>query len=171
MTINPRDYDLRELRRMANPEEDALPASRGSAASRAGASPANQRAEQTPEQVDRFNQRRELLMLEAESLRAGTGTEKPYLERMPTTYAAEVVVFEWLDLLIDKAGFKATGDALSYYERIGWVTEGVKERLRTYMRGFSEVSSYDPDSTGPRELAMNDHVTSLVYIARLAAME
>jgi flagellar protein FlaE len=38
------------------------------------------------------------------------------------------------------------------------------------MRGFSEVESFDPDKPGPADLDVDDHVLSLVYIARLASV-
>lgn len=110
------------------------------------------------------------MRLEALAAGAGDSTEKPYLSELPKQYESEVTVFEWLDFLINKAGFRATGDALSYYVTIDWITQDVKEELRTYMRGFSEVESFDPDKPGPHELEKDDHTLSLVYIARLLSM-
>lgn len=46
---------------------------------------------------------RKLLHLDA----ATDGMERPYLPRIPDTPAAEYTVFEWLDFLTRKAGFKA----------------------------------------------------------------
>ncbi|NEU58887.1 FlaD/FlaE family flagellar protein [Halorussus sp. MSC15.2] len=153
------DYDLRELRRLADPnretpeefEDDAeLPAS--------------------PEEVLRHSERDELVRLQSQFSAAGVLPERPYLEALPNQYSTEVVVFEWLDLLINKAGFENTGNALEYYEEVGWITTRVRENLREYMRGFSEVDSFDPDKPGPADLDVDDHVLSLVYIARLASV-
>lgn len=160
MSTNLGDYDLRELHRLASPrgtdgeaDEDALP------------------VQLTPRDVLRLGQQRELLLQETMNLAAGQPTTKPYLEDLPDRYAAEVTVFEWLDVLINKAGFRNTGEALSFYVSVGWITEDVRERLRAYMHGFSQVEAFDPDDPGPLELGIEDHVLSLVYIARLAGMQ
>ncbi|WP_276280488.1 FlaD/FlaE family flagellar protein [Halorussus caseinilyticus] len=153
------DYDLRELRRLADPNREtpeefddgeALPA--------------------PPDEVLRHTERNELVQLQSQFSAAGALPERPYLDRLPDQYSTEVVVFEWLDFLINKAGFENTGNALQYYEEVGWITERVREELREYMRGFSEVESFDPDKPGPAALDVDDHVLSLVYIARLASV-
>ena len=154
------EYDLRELRRLADPnretpeefadEGETLPAA--------------------PDELLRHSERDELVRLQSQFSAAGALPEKPYLDRMPDQYSTEVVVFEWLDFLINKAGFENTGNALEYYAEVGWITEDVREDLREYMRGFSEVESFDPDMPGPADLDVDDHVLSLVYIARLASV-
>jgi len=160
MPPTPGDYDLRDLRRLADPNRETpdefedggeqLPAS--------------------PDDVLRHSQHEELVRLQSQFSTAGALPEKPYLDGLPDRYGAEVVVFEWLDFLINKAGFENTGNALEYYEEVGWLTERTREDLREYMRGFSEVESFDPDKPGPADLDVNDHVLSLVYIARLASV-
>lgn len=159
MPPTPGDYDLRDLRRLADPNRETpdefddgadLPAS--------------------PDDVLRHGQRDELVRLQGQFAAAGALPEKPYLRVLPDRYAAEVVVFEWLDFLINKAGFENTGNALEYYAEVEWITESVREDLREYMRGFSEVESFDPEKPGPADLDVDDHVLSLVYVARLASM-
>ncbi|WP_135829195.1 FlaD/FlaE family flagellar protein [Halorussus halobius] len=158
MPPTPGAYDLNDLRRLADPDrespaefEDAdLPAD--------------------PGEVLRHEQRDELVRLQSQLASVGALPERPYLEGLPDRYAAEVVVFEWLDLLINKAGFENTGNALEYYAEVDWITGSVREDLRNYMRGFSEVESFDPDKPGPADLDVDDHVTSLVYIARLSSI-
>lgn len=89
---------------------------------------------------------------------------KPYLTGLPDAYAAERLLFDWLEFLVLKGGFKRAMDALRYYHTVGWLTSEVEADLRDYLVGFSgEVSdteAYDID----------DHHLSLVYIARLASM-
>jgi len=158
MPPTPGDYDLSELRRLADPnretpetfDEADLPAD--------------------PDEVLRHEQREELVRLQSQLASVGALPERPYLASLPDRYAAEVVVFEWLDLLINKSGFENTGNALDYYVEVDWITGTVREDLREYMRGFSEVESFDPDKPGPADLDVDDHVTSLVYIARLASV-
>ncbi|WP_435180933.1 FlaD/FlaE family flagellar protein [Halorussus sp. AFM4] len=159
MPTTTENYDLSDLRRLADPDRETpavfddgadLPAS--------------------PEEVLRHSERDELVRLQSQFSAAGALPEKPYLEALPDQYSTEVVVFEWLDLLINKAGFENTGNALAYYEEVGWITERVRDDLREYMRGFSEVESFDPDKPGPADLDVDDHVMSLVYVARLASV-
>ena len=89
---------------------------------------------------------------------------KPYLTGLPDAYAAERLLFDWLEFLVLKGGFKRAMDALRYYRTVGWVTDEVEADLRDYLVGFSgEVSDADAYD-------VDDHHLSLVYIARLAAM-
>ena len=154
------DYDLRDLRRLADPDRETPAVFEDDGADL----PAS------PDEVLRHGQRDELVRLQSQFASVGALPEKPYLESLPNRYAAEVVVFEWLDFLINKAGFENTGNALEYYEQVEWITARVREDLREYMRGFSEVESFDPDKPGPADLDVDDHVLSLVYVARLASV-
>ena len=156
MTNDPREHELLELGEMAAPNGD-LPLGNGGSM--------EEPSQYAVDEVLRARQREELALLDRR-----IDPERPYLTRLPDTYAAEVTVFEWLDYLINAAGFKATGRALSYYVDLAWLTGDVKDGLRAYMRGFSEVESFDPDGPGPRELGLDDHALSLIYIARIAAL-
>lgn len=114
-----------------------------------------------PGTVLRENQLEQLLVHETA---ASEGLSKPYLADLPSAYAAERLVFDWLEFLVLKGGFKRAMDALRYYRTVGWLTGDVEAELRDYLVGFSgEVSdteTYDVD----------DHHLSLVYIARLSSM-
>ena len=95
---------------------------------------------------------------------AASDLSKPYLTGLPDAYAAERLLFDWLEFLVLKGGFKRAMDALRYYRTVGWVTAEVEADLRDYLVGFSgEVSDADAYD-------VDDHHLSLVYIARLATM-
>ncbi len=95
---------------------------------------------------------------------ASDGLSKPYLTDLPSAYAAERLLFDWLEFLVLKGGFKRTMDALRYYNTVGWLTDEVEADLRDYLVGFSgEVSDTDA-------FDVDDHHLSLVYIARLSSM-
>jgi len=95
---------------------------------------------------------------------ASDGLSKPYLSDLPSAYAAERLLFDWLEFLVLKGGFKRTMDALRYYNTVGWLTDDVEADLRDYLVGFSgEVSDTDA-------FDVDDHHLSLVYIARLSSM-
>ncbi len=89
---------------------------------------------------------------------------KPYLGSLPQKYAAERVIFDWLEFLVLKGGFKRTMDALRYYRTIEWITPDVEDALQDYLVGFTE------DGQGSHDLDVDDHQLSLLYVARLASM-
>ncbi|WP_372911493.1 FlaD/FlaE family flagellar protein [Salinigranum sp.] len=89
---------------------------------------------------------------------------KPYLDSLPQKYAAERVIFDWLEFLVLKGGFKRTMDALRYYRTIQWITPDVEDALQDYLVGFTE------DGQGSHDLDVDDHQLSLLYVARLASM-
>ncbi|MFC7194667.1 FlaD/FlaE family flagellar protein [Halosimplex aquaticum] len=91
---------------------------------------------------------------------------KPYLRSIPDTYAAEFVVFEWLEFLLMHAGYKGAADALHYYESIDWITEDVESQLNDYLLGIDENGSNDGV-----DLDVDDHMLSLVYVAKLTNMQ
>lgn len=161
MTIDPDEYDINELRDMARErfgppgeaedpaEEEPLFASHPDAGG--------------PRSRDSFHAGlyRELLPLEGKS----GDSERPYLASLPESYAAEIVVFEWLGFLLERAGYNSATEALDYYESIDWLTEDVESTLRDYLLGIDE-----PAVSEAADLDVDDHLLSLVYIARLVSM-
>jgi flagellar protein FlaE len=172
MTINPKDYDLDELRKMARKrgsrravqdDEESVP-DRG--------------PEPEPEpdldwggledgdatmSDDAFRAR---LYRELMPLTAGSGdVTKPYLESLPENQSAEFLVFEWLEFLLMHGGFRGAQEALTYYESIEWITDDVSSTLGDYLLGIEDVGT-----EGTTDLDVDDHLLSMVYIAKLAAM-
>lgn len=88
--------------------------------------------------------------------------EKPYLTTLPTAFSDEVMIFEWLDSLLGHAGHRNTVSALRYYREIGWITEAVETSLRGYLGGFDAGASNE-------ELTATDHLDSLLAITQLAS--
>jgi archaellum component FlaD/FlaE len=93
---------------------------------------------------------------------SGPAVSKPYLERLPDAYTAQLEVFEWLEWMLAAAGHDGTLSALAYYESIGWLSERSREALEDVVAGLSA-----PQATG-RTLGIDDHRESLVHVARLA---
>lgn len=154
MTMNPNDYDPNELR---NAGEDTDGMFLGGSRDEVSDGPGSLGADE----VLRSNQYRELFLLEQVS--GEGGMEKPYLDTLPRSYAAELVVFEWLEFLVDRTGFRRTLDVLRYYRSIDWITDDAESHLREYLQSFDEGANDE-------RLDRSDHLLSLVYIARLAAM-
>ena len=133
MTINPRDYDVDELRRGGGADPDG---------------------------IVQTTQYGELAELEARM----DDLHRPYLLELPETYQAEIRVFDWLEYLHEKAGFRGTLEAIRFYRSLGWLGADVEDRLEEYLRSF------DGASDEPVALDTGDHRLSLVCIARLASM-
>ena len=156
--MNPSDYDLDELRKMARERDGkqgegeepdlGLDSMRGETPSTG--SPDSFRA----------GLYRELLPLEA-----GGDAEKPYLEGLPEENSGEHLIFEWLEFLLLHAGHQGAREAVAYYESVGWITEDCESELKDYMLGLDEQAATDP-----ADLDVDDHLLSLVYIAKLASM-
>ena len=155
MTMNPNDYDPNELRGAGEAPGGAFLGATGGAG-------ADGTGPMAADEVLQSNQYRELFLLERAT--GEDGLEKPYLASLPQSYAAELVIFEWLEFLVDRTGFRRTLDVLRYYRSIEWLTDETEARLREYLQSFDDGGSDDG-------LDRSDHLLSLVYIARLAAMD
>jgi len=164
MTINPRDYDLDELRKMARQRGER---SGGLSEDEDIPDPANLEMglEDGEEDVLAGSSLRSGLYRELLPFLSGDSQEKPYLGALPETYAAEFVVFEWLEFLLMHSGYKGADEALAYYESIDWITEHVRSDLSDYLLGIDESATNDDN-----DLSVDDHMLSLVYIAKLTAM-
>lgn len=183
MSINPRDYDLEELRRMARERGGTTRTDTGPGSGtetdvggRSDAGPAGGSGADGPDRSRAGRDRgsrseagasfraelyRELLPLEA-----GGDATKPYLPALPDSYAGEQLVFEWLEFLLRRAGYKGTRETLEYYRSVGWLSETAVSTLDDYLLGLDEPAA---DQTGA--LDTDDHLLSLVYIGKLAAAQ
>lgn len=161
MSINPRDYDLDELRRMARKRGGQTNGGDVEDADIDLGSVSSSERSTGGDSSFRAGLYRELLPLEA-----GSEAEKPYLSGMPEHYAGEHLVFEWLEFLLMHAGYQGATEAIGYYESVGWITGDVESTLRDYMLGLDDQAPSDP-----ADLDVDDHLLSLVYIAKLASME
>lgn len=89
--------------------------------------------------------------------------QRPYLTRLPSSYPAQVEIFDWLETLLETGGPDAAFEALAYYESVGWLSAHTRSQLEDFMDGIQTNTS------GPGNLSLDDHRRSLQYIARLAA--
>lgn len=153
MTIDPHEYDLNELREGSRPDplQEMTSGQRNEAGSDSMGSPREQLTS---------GQYRELFLLE--NTGNGSDLSKPYLEELPDSYGGEILVFEWLEFMLEKVGYKGTMESLRYYQSIDWVSESAESLLQEYAAGCSIGSE-----TSSESLTRDDHLLSLVYIARL----
>jgi len=98
---------------------------------------------------------------------SGPDVSKPYLDRLPDAYTAQLEVFEWLEELLTAVGHDGTLSALEYYESIGWLSGRSREELEDVASGLSDPG---PEAAAP-SLGVDDHRESLLYIARLAGRQ
>jgi archaellum component FlaD/FlaE len=188
MNVNPEDYDIDELRQMAaerrpspSPSEGRGRGQPGHADDAAGTQNGENGRQDPGHGRDargsrgnpmpgrgaaadalRSNQLEQLFL--HQSAMVTEEMTKPYLAALPQKYAAERVVFDWLEFLVLKGGFKRTMDALRYYRTIDWITDDVEATLQDYLVGFTD------DGSGGSGLDVDDHQLSLLYVARLASM-
>lgn len=164
MSINPRDYDLDELRKMARKRGGDAGGTRSAGASEQpdiGDLDSVGATEKTTSSEESFRAGlyRELLPLEIDGK-----ASKPYLQALPETYAGEHLVFEWLEFLLLHAGYQGAVQAVDYYESVDWITEECESELHDYLLGLDDQSAGDPT-----DLDVDDHLLSLVYIAKLSS--
>ena len=76
-------------------------------------------------------------------------------------------VSEWLEFLLHHSGYKSAVETLEYYESIGWLSERAASTLQDYLLGLKQPAARR-ESSG---LDTDDHLLSLVYVAKLAAAQ
>jgi archaellum component FlaD/FlaE len=91
--------------------------------------------------------------------------ERPYLPALPASLAAEALIFEWLEFLVLQAGRESVADALAFYESVGWLGADAAEALEAYLSGID-----DPRANDDNELDADDHRVSLHYVARIITL-
>jgi flagellar protein FlaE len=159
MSVDPRDYDLNELRKMAR--------KRGGQAGDIRDTDVGLGSVGTSEEAPPTGgSLRQGLYRELMPLGAGGDATKPYLEGLPRAYAGEHLVVEWLEFLLEHAGYQRATEAIDYYESIDWITEDVRASLGDYLLGLDDTGTSDGT-----DLDVDDHLLSLVYIAKLSAMQ
>lgn len=88
----------------------------------------------------------------------------PYLTEFADTYATDVLVMEWLSMLIDAAGEEGALKALDHYDRIDWVSTSIRRELEVVLSGAWRESDAEPRN----DLSTDVHDRSFRYITRLS---
>lgn len=161
MAIDPRNYDVAELR--AAGSDEPLPTRR--VTDEADGSAAD--AESAADEADRPAAAVAFEMSIARDLAELDRGERqrPYLPALPASLTAEALIFEWLEFLFLQAGRESVADALAFYERVGWLGSDAAASLDAYLSGID-----DPRANEANDLAADDHRVSLHYVARLVAL-
>ncbi|MEF8856767.1 MAG: FlaD/FlaE family flagellar protein [Haloplanus sp.] len=163
MAIDPRNYDVSELRAAGSGEP--LPFRNGEEATVTEGGAESDSPDETarPAAAVAFETSiaRDLAALDS----GADDPERPYLPALPASLVAEALLFEWLEYLFLQAGRESVADALSFYEQVGWLGADAAEALERYLSGID-----DPRANEGNDLDPDDHRVSLHYVARLAAL-
>ena len=91
--------------------------------------------------------------------------EEPFLDGFEPSYAADIIVMEWMSVMTVRADPAGAFKALDYYESIGWISSDVRDYLETVVGGPGVDSHVNPgDVESP---AIRDHKMSHSYIRQL----
>jgi archaellum component FlaD/FlaE len=164
MAIDPRNYDLDELR-AASVGQPSL-GGRDGWSEEVATADAETAAGEASDGADRPAAAVAFEAAIARDLAALDGdVERPYLPALPASFPAEALIFEWLDFLVTQADHGSVTDAFEFYEQVGWLGRDAAGMLDRYLSG---VDRSCPDTAAG--LDADDHRVSLHYIARLAAL-
>jgi|GEM_PF-2893063 len=93
------------------------------------------------------------------------GDDKPFLDGFEPSYAADIIMMEWMSVMTVRSDPAGTFKALDYYESIGWISPEVRDYLETVVGGPGVDSHVNPgDVESP---AIRDHKMSHSYIRQL----
>jgi len=87
------------------------------------------------------------------------------LETVPQTYAADIIVMDWVSMLIRRSGLAGALKSFEYYESVDWISSSVRRYLETILSGPGIDTHIEPDS--PHEPRSEDHCESYTYIEQL----
>lgn len=93
---------------------------------------------------------------------ASGGSSRPYLPDLPDSVVGTRLVLDWLRYLVGVGGRERAREALALYRDVEWLTESVEDDLDRYLEAF--------DDTEGTRLDFGHHRTSLLFVARLAAL-
>jgi len=86
----------------------------------------------------------------------------PLLSSVPDGYAGDVLVMEWLAMLMDESGPAGALRAVEYYEDVGWISADARDRLVDVIGGPALDVFVDPKQ--PREPTAEEHADSHGYL-------
>jgi len=97
-----------------------------------------------------------------ENLKRTRSTNAPLLESIYNAPETSIILLNWVEFLMEKVGRNNLLDVLDYYSEIGWISDGVSNKILAYATG---IDYYDEKPTW--KLMPQDHTKSLMFIARL----
>jgi len=105
-------------------------------------------------------------------------TSSPHLDRLDASPDRMATALQWARYLGETFGTSGALNALRYYERLGWISPHVLDRMTDYVRGLSlnetHTKKYDEPVTLEPPLdslsgtAFGAHARSLRFVAEIA---
>jgi archaellum component FlaD/FlaE len=105
-------------------------------------------------------------------------TSSPHLERLDASPDRMATALRWARYLGETFGTSGALNALRYYERLGWISPHVRDRMTAYVRGLSldetHTKKYDEPVTLEPPLdslsgtAFGAHARSLRFVTEIA---
>ncbi|WP_338740964.1 FlaD/FlaE family flagellar protein [Haloplanus salilacus] len=176
MAIDPRNYDLDELRAASGAPRTADPETEASADAdvaddgwpgdwhdgfRDRRSTSHETERPAADAAFEASVTRDLVTLD----RGTDALDRPYLPALPATLPAELLIFDWLEFLLLQAGRESVADAIAFYESVGWIGTDAADALEAYLSGLDGHRA-----NAANDLDADDHRVSLHYVARLASV-
>ena len=78
-----------------------------------------------------------------------------------------IVLFKWLQYLIDKIGNEQLPTILDYYVDIDWITKNVYMNLLKYAKGITFEGEEKTKQYYPVSFTITDHLQSFLFIQKL----
>ncbi|GAA0652302.1 FlaD/FlaE family flagellar protein [Salarchaeum japonicum] len=103
----------------------------------------------------------------ARPVSASQSGDSPYLNALAPTYATDVLLMQWVSMLVDTAGPAGALKTIDYYAQIDWISPSVKRQLETVLSGAHDLDEDQP-SRPPSELSVEAHSESFEHIQKLA---
>ena len=94
---------------------------------------------------------------------------RPVLESVPDSFAGEVLVMEWLSVLMEGSGPADALRAVGHYEDAGWISREVRDHLVDVIGGPTLDVHVDP--TQSSESTADEHAVSHRYLSVLARLD
>ncbi|WP_435194298.1 FlaD/FlaE family flagellar protein [Natronomonas sp. EA1] len=103
-----------------------------------------------------------------ETTDSGPDHDGLWLGSLPCGYAGDVLVMEWLAVLMSRTGPAGAFRAVRHYEEIGWISPEVKRGLVDLLGGPDLDLHVDPSR--PAEPTAADHQDSVAFIRTLSTL-
>lgn len=86
------------------------------------------------------------------------------LNEISVSYIQEVLILDWLQLLVDHYSVTDTYLILKYYTEMSWITTQTLEELQKYLTGFGKIHTIDTVKNKENILSKEQHTMSLKYL-------
>ncbi|MFB6142573.1 MAG: flagella accessory protein C [Halorientalis sp.] len=88
---------------------------------------------------------------------------------LPSDFLTELLLLEWVSVMVERCGVGGTTRTLGRYERVGWLAPPVRETLETYVHRLgARRGAAEPDGHAVEDVGVDFHADSIDFLKRLA---